>query len=238
MTQSKYRYLAPNSVTFLSLVCGVISILMSANGNLQIAGYLVLASYILDSLDGYLARRLKATSDYGLQLDSLVDLVSLGVAPAVVAYQHLQAGGMSMVLSVPFILMAVMAGAFRLARFNLLPPKKTGKESSLGLTISTGGATIALAVLAELSWPNGIMPDVLFLPLVGTMSLFMVSSIPFPAFSRFLGGRTRAVIMVALFVATIIVVGVFTAWFLWTLVFVCGSVVYWLYSLLRRDRRS
>ncbi len=86
---SKYRYLVPNSITFLSLICGIVSIMSSATGNLQLAGGLILTSYILDMFDGEMARRLNAGTPFGLQLDSLVDMVSLGTAPAVLVFMRL-----------------------------------------------------------------------------------------------------------------------------------------------------
>jgi phosphatidylserine synthase len=72
----------------MSLTCCIVSILASAGGNFKFGGALILASYILDLFDGEMARRLRAGSAFGLQLDSLVDMVSLGTAPAVLAFFH------------------------------------------------------------------------------------------------------------------------------------------------------
>jgi phosphatidylserine synthase len=86
---SRARYVVPNSITFLSLAFGVAAILAAATGALTTAGALILISYVLDLFDGEMARRLEAGSSFGLQLDSLVDMVSLGTAPAVLAFFHL-----------------------------------------------------------------------------------------------------------------------------------------------------
>ena len=186
---SKYRYLVPNGITFISLICGIVSLMSAASGYFLVGGSLVLASYILDLFDGALARRLNASSEFGLQLDSLVDMVSLGVAPAFLTFAHLQQQNHEMFWVWPATVLVVMAGAYRLARFNLLPPKLTGRKDSVGLTITAAGATLALTVLAdrspymlELGWD--FIPNVLFIPLMVILSILMVSRIPYPSFGQ------------------------------------------------------
>ncbi len=213
---NKYRYLVPNGITFISLTCGIVSILLSATGNLQPAGILILTSYILDLFDGAMARKLKAGSEFGLQLDSLVDMVSLGTAPAVIAFMHLRAEGLEMIWVWPFAILLPLAGAFRLARFNLLPPKESGNTDSVGLTISTGGATIALAVLSDLAWSVELVPDFAFIPLLGFVSLLMVSKIAFPSFMWVFSGRRRNALLILLFGTSLLQMPFFNAWFMWT----------------------
>ena len=80
-------YLIPNLLTTGSVLCGFVSIIYSFGGNLAIAANLILASFILDGLDGRVARITKTTSDFGAQYDSLADVVSFGVAPSIFLYQ-------------------------------------------------------------------------------------------------------------------------------------------------------
>ena len=196
MKNSKYRYLVPNGFTFISLMCGVVSLMSAVAGNYFVAGYCILGSYILDLLDGASARRLNASSEFGLQLDSLVDMVSLGVAPAMLAFSYVQ-GGLDTAewgiwLATIFM---VMAGAYRLARFNLLPPKTTGRKDSVGLTITAAGATIALAVLADHyhttspHFTGDLIPNTLFVPFMVILSVLMVSRIPYPSFGQVFGHK-------------------------------------------------
>lgn len=216
MTNSKYRYLIPNGITFTSLSCGIIAILLAANNQLYPAGILILASYILDLFDGAAARRLKAGSEFGLQLDSLVDMVSLGTAPAVLAFVHLKNETVPMIWVWPVVLFFALAGAFRLARFNLLPPKQTGSKDSTGLTISTGGATLALAVLADLSKPLLSLPDWWFIPLIVSVAALMVSTISFPSFTGIFSSKRRNLILVTLFgISIFLMASFFNAWFFW-----------------------
>lgn len=188
MRSSKYRYLVPNSITFISLFCGVFAILATIEGQFGVAGALILASYVLDLFDGASARTLNASSEFGLELDSLVDMVSLGVAPAVLTYGYLHATDEQSVLLWLGVAAFVFGGAYRLARFNLLPPKMTGRKESIGLTISAAGATLALAVLADLSPTtsgfNITIPDWGFILLMFALSILMISLIPYPSFSQ------------------------------------------------------
>lgn len=215
--ESRYRYLIPNAVTFLSLGCGISGILAAATGSLTTAGLLILASYILDLFDGELARRLNASSAFGLQLDSLVDMVSLGCAPAVLAFFHLHAL-LDNALLVPLWVIAilyVLAGAFRLARFNLLPTKE-GQTESVGLTISTAGATLTLAVLSDLANPGEWIPDTLFLPLMLLLALLMVSRIGHPSITWIFSHRWANFFYVIYFGVTLLFLQLpfFSVWFL------------------------
>lgn len=217
--KSKYRYLIPNGITFVSLTCGIISILLSASGQLTIAGALILASYVLDLLDGASARYFEAGSEFGLQLDSLVDMVSLGTAPAVLAFVHMESLGLPMFWVWPATVLFPLAGAYRLARFNLLPPKSSGKGDSVGLTITSAGATLALAVLAALAPPLNIMPSIpsfWFVIMVLATCVLMVSRIPFPSFLWVFSSKRKNALLIVLFGISIVLTPTFfNAWFFW-----------------------
>jgi CDP-diacylglycerol--serine O-phosphatidyltransferase len=235
MIARKYRVLIPNGLTFLSLLCGTCAILLSAATpeaadaprSLWGAGLLILASYLLDWGDGLVARRLHASTAFGLQLDSLVDMVSLGVAPAVLLFMYsLRGMGISPWLSGPVVVLVPLAGAFRLARFNLLPPKTTSRTDSVGLTISTGGALVTLAVLSNLA--AGATPSVvLYLCMTVGISGLMVSTIPFPALAGLVAGWRTTVVVLGLIGATLVTLPFFTTWLVWTSVYVGGAVVRW-----------
>ena len=97
----KLRPYIPNTLTFLSMACGLSAILISSLGFIFQAGLLILVSFILDSLDGFSARQLKANTEIGLQLDSLADMISLGVAPLVLIFHHLISRGFAIGLIFP-----------------------------------------------------------------------------------------------------------------------------------------
>jgi CDP-diacylglycerol--serine O-phosphatidyltransferase len=233
MIARKYRVLIPNGLTFLSLLCGTCSILVAAATPeiadapryLWCAGLLILVSYLIDWGDGLVARLLHASTAFGLQLDSLVDMVSLGVAPTVLLFMYgLRVVGVSPWLSGPVVVLIPLAGAFRLARFNLLPPKTSSQTESVGLTISTGGALLALAVLSNLA--AGAAPSaVLYLCVTVGISFLMVSTIPFPSLTwLFAGWRTTGVVL-GLMGASLVGLSFFTAWLVWTSAYVGVALI-------------
>lgn len=223
MLANRYRYLIPNSITFLSLFCGIFSIFCSATGRLLWAGLLILSSYVLDNFDGILARRLNASTAFGLQLDSLVDMVSLGAAPAVLLFTHLQQSGLTGIWLWPIISLLPMAGAFRLARFNLLPIK-TGAQDSLGLTISTGGVTVALAVTANVYSKGNFISPLAFLTIIIVISLLMVSKIRFPPLPWVFSSRLSTLAVVGLGLWLSINYSVIHSWFWLTGGYVTASL--------------
>lgn len=216
LKSSNTRFIIPNLITFLSLTCGVIAIMLAGSGELALAGPFILGSYVLDLLDGEAARRLDAGTKFGLQLDSLVDLVSLGVAPAMLAFFHLQhEGGVSPYLLWPVSVLYVAAGAFRLARFNLLPVK-VGQTDSVGLTISTAGATLTLAVMSDIANVEEVLANVLFIPLLLALALLMISRISFPSIVWLFSRWWANLIYMAYLILTLVVLRLsfFHVWFL------------------------
>jgi len=173
------RKYIPSIVTYTTLICGMMAIVQAIKGNLGISAALVLTGYILDALDGEIARRLNVASPFGLQLDSLVDIVIFGVAAPILVYIHLQNTMIATWLIWIGILVFSMAAAFRLARFNLSVGGGKPRDST-GLTISTSGAYLTLSVLADRVFNASIIPDWLFPPILLILALLMVSRIRFP----------------------------------------------------------
>lgn len=218
--KSQYRYLIPNSITFTSLTCGIIAILLAATGELVTAGILILASYILDLFDGASARYFNAGSAFGLQLDSLVDMVSLGTAPTVLAFMYLYLADVASTLLIGVLaVFFALAGAYRLARFNLLPPKASGRGDSAGLTISSAGATLALAIVSDMTILTLRLPAGWLMPIMVICGLLMVSRIPFPSFTGVFKGRGRIGVLLVLFTITIVWATFGKAWHFWNTVY-------------------
>ncbi|WP_397538107.1 CDP-diacylglycerol--serine O-phosphatidyltransferase [Rummeliibacillus pycnus] len=107
----------PNLFTIGNLLCGVISITFIMSGFLEVASIFIFLSAILDFLDGRIARKLKVNSELGVELDSLADIVSFGVAPALLFHSIATP---SILTSLAFILFPTM-GALRLAKFSVKP---------------------------------------------------------------------------------------------------------------------
>lgn len=161
----------PNIFTLLNLTFGVLSLLYAVHQDYLAAAVFILVAALLDGVDGRIARRLHVSSELGKQLDSLSDLVSFGVAPAMLIYlsifaPHYSAWG-SMLLTVVYVL----CGAFRLARFNTA----NIQDYFIGIPITAAGGIIALLSLFDSYLSPGF-----FLILMPLLSYLMVSSIKVP----------------------------------------------------------
>src|SRR4030065_678458 len=107
----------PNLFTAINMFCGFLSILSASEGNFNYAAWLIYIAAIFDALDGMVARLTNSSSELGVELDSLSDIVSFGAAPAFILYKtylyQFDVYGI-IIASLPMI-----AGGFRLARFNV-----------------------------------------------------------------------------------------------------------------------
>ncbi|WP_145634867.1 CDP-diacylglycerol--serine O-phosphatidyltransferase [Neorhizobium alkalisoli] len=112
------RLMVPNLITVLAICAGLTGIRLAFEGRYELAVAMVLLAAFLDGIDGRVARLLKATSSFGVQMDSLADIVNFGVAPALVSYAYLLHNGHSLGW-IAALIYAIGAG-LRLARFNVM----------------------------------------------------------------------------------------------------------------------
>ncbi|MBL9107074.1 MAG: CDP-alcohol phosphatidyltransferase family protein [Myxococcales bacterium] len=147
MATSKLRYWPPNLATMGAMLCGLLSMVASLESRFVEAGWLILLSTFLDRADGILARSLKATSRFGVQMDSFADFFDFGVAPAVLLFAALTrtpglpfAEGGGYVLAVAAAAFWVFTATFRLARFNVLTEDSADKTIFNGIptTLAAG----------------------------------------------------------------------------------------------------
>jgi CDP-diacylglycerol--serine O-phosphatidyltransferase len=138
-------YILPNLITTGNLFWGFFAIMKALSGEFAWAGSAILLGAVFDMLDGRVARLTKGSSEFGVQYDSLCDLVSFGCAPAVIMYQYgLHTYG-RIGWVVCFLFMA--CGALRLARFNVMSSIGKASGDFTGLPIPMAAATIATFVL-------------------------------------------------------------------------------------------
>lgn len=186
---SRLRYTIPNSFTALSLLLGVASIVTTQLGELELAAWIIVWCGLLDVMDGASARLLKATSTFGAEFDSMADLVAFGVAPAVLMLNAgMQLGGIEYDSGQFWVLMVaiavfVLAGAMRLARFNLVSDQpSTGWFTGIPIT-AAGGAMVSSVVLVLIRYPEiaASLPLHLYMPiLMFVLALLMISRLRFP----------------------------------------------------------
>jgi len=137
-------YLIPSLFTTGNLICGFFSIVSTFNGHYLQAAIFIILAHLLDGLDGYVARLTKTTSQFGIEFDSLADLVSFGVAPGVLVYYWalLPWGTWGWLAACLY----VVCGALRLARFNV-QVRNVEKSHFVGLPIPGAAEMIAAIVL-------------------------------------------------------------------------------------------
>ncbi len=126
------------------MTAGLASILAAANGHLTNAAQLIMLAMLLDGLDGNLARRFNRVTEFGAELDSYVDMIAFGIAPAVLIYRSFPTGHEI----VNFLLALITAGlgVVRLSRFKASDPFR-GQKGYVGLPITISAAWIALFTL-------------------------------------------------------------------------------------------
>ena len=183
------RYTVPNGVTALSLLFGVASIVNTQLGDLEFAAWLIVWCGLLDTIDGVAARLLKATSSFGAEFDSMADLVSFGVAPSILVLNAgMRLGGIEFDTGQFWVLAVacgvfVLAGAMRLARFNLATSKpRSGWYVGVPITAAGGGMLSSLVLVLLMYEQIAIaMPLKLYLPiLMFVLAIMMISRLRFP----------------------------------------------------------
>jgi CDP-diacylglycerol--serine O-phosphatidyltransferase len=178
-------YLLPNLLTSASLFSGFYAIIAAIKGNYQAAAVAILIAGILDGLDGRVARWTRTTTRFGLEYDSLSDLVAFGVAPGILAFMWgLQDYGRLGWLAA---FLYVATTALRLARFNTLSQSSNSHERGyfLGLPCPSAAAVLATSVLlCQYFGIFGPVRHVAVLIMVYGLSFLMVSSVRYHSFKE------------------------------------------------------
>ncbi len=183
-------YLVPNILTTGNLFSGLYAILAVFNANYFAAAVAILVALVFDMLDGKSARWMNSTSQFGVEYDSLADLVSFGVAPGLLIYTWaLKAHGMA---GSAIMFAFVACGALRLARFNVIVNPSEGKYFT-GLPIPAAASVLATLVIFDrhvLQMGSQIKP-ILILVLTLTLAFLMVSTVKYRSFKdlKFKRGR-------------------------------------------------
>lgn len=215
----------PNFITSLNLASGFIAIILAFKGDLSNASWFIMAAMVFDFFDGFSARLLKAYSDIGKELDSLADVVSFGVAPAVIIYQLLAAASgaaeqafpeasgsfSSIILWLP-VIMPVCA-ALRLAKFNI---DSTQATSFKGLPTPANALAVVSVVLADyygnsnlISSFTGSQVSIILFTII--ISLLMVTRLPLLSLKMShlrLDGNEGRYILAGLIILAVILFGV------------------------------
>lgn len=187
------RVIVPSFFTLMNLFCGFLAIVQIAEGQLQYGAWLIIFAGVFDALDGFMARLTNSSSTFGLELDSLSDVVSFGVAPGFLLYffalDSIQFPGLILAA------LPALCGAIRLARYNI-DAKVDELDKFKGLPIPVQATMIVgfyLSFKDNLDLFSSFDAGVnnVIIPMVLILSLLMVSTVPFDKIPRFNNGQLR-----------------------------------------------
>lgn len=260
----KGLYLVPSAFTAGNIGMGFFSVMSSLRGFQLLGGptpdfgnatvhfdHAAIAigfALLFDMLDGRIARLTKTTTEIGIQLDSIADVVTFGLAPAVLAYvwgygARLEEGSHLHKLAWFLSFMYLICGAFRLARFNVQASRprilaegtpKVDKKSYVGLPIPVAGGLIAALVhfspapLISLGADKAELYSGLLMVLVGFLSVMMVSTWRFSSFKT-VGTNVRSMRTIILALSVLVLIFLYSQYVLLAIV-----ILYILYGLLSR----
>jgi len=175
----KFAYLIPNFFTALSVFFGIMSIIASSQGKYEKAFIYIVLSLIADGLDGRVARLTNTTSKFGVEFDSLADIVAFGVAPAMLLFFSIgeHYGRFGALVSGLY----VVFGAIRLARFNVTT-NENDPRYFIGLPIPTAAVVLGSWVMLDVSYDSGL--DLVILVGALFVGLLMVSNFRYPSFKK------------------------------------------------------
>lgn len=177
-------YLLPNLITTAGLFSGFYAIICTLNHDYRLAAIMILVAQLCDVLDGRIARLTRSSSSFGVQYDSLADLIAFGVAPGILVYTWaLRPWGRWGWLAATLY---VTAGALRLARFNV-QVGTVERRHFLGLPIPAGANMIAATVLLYyyLGGQGAAHKQVLMLAVIYGVAALMVSEFRYFSFKEF-----------------------------------------------------
>ncbi len=176
-----YIYILPNLMTVANLFCGFISVIFSIKGEFKSAAIAVVIAAVFDQLDGRLARLTHATSKFGAELDSLCDLVSFGLAPAMLMYLWALNPYGRVGMMACFLFLA--CGALRLARFNVqVGVVEKNYFQGLPIPMAAGILTTSYLAFDELAWAPDSWRGWLLFSMVVVMAFVMVSNFRYRSF--------------------------------------------------------
>jgi CDP-diacylglycerol--serine O-phosphatidyltransferase len=181
--------LVPGFFTMANMFCGYYSAVLSSQQRFTTAAWLIIAAGVLDVLDGKLARLTQSSSEFGVQYDSMADVISFGLASSVLSYYVFLHNWGTIGLLLSYI--PLVFGSIRLARFNTRA-SDTEKRYFEGLPIPAAAITIATFVIFNYELWDAMHWSHILVPLIILVSLLMVTSIRYESMPNFSLSTSRS----------------------------------------------
>ena len=243
VSDKKARTILPNAITLIGVCIGLTSIKFAIDGKFAIAIIAILFAGLMDALDGRIARLIKGTSKMGKELDSLGDVVSFGVAPALIMYfwnlQYLDKFGWFVCL------IYVVCVALRLARFNVNSEEEPSWKDNFfeGMPSPAGGLVVLMPLVLSFSGYGELFFQVnydLLVPIFFiVVSVLLISTIPTYSFKKIVIPRTMTKFLlfgIVLFFGALLVY-TFKILAISSLVYICLiPISYFHYKKIRKEK--
>jgi len=229
-------YLLPNILTLCGLFSGFFAIMATVNGNFLYAAWAIIIANIFDGLDGWLARLTNTTTRFGIELDSLSDLVTFGVAPALMMYKWALMPFDRIGWAAAFLFVA--CGALRLARFNV-QSGQPGSKAFKGMPIPGAASVLSSIVIFYYEFWTGIPEkNIFFLIIIILLSLLMVSTLRYHGLKEidFKERMPFWFLIVFVLVLFILLVHPPTAIFVFAMTYLFWGIIENIYLLIRKRR--
>ncbi|RDU62865.1 CDP-diacylglycerol--serine O-phosphatidyltransferase [Helicobacter sp. MIT 14-3879] len=222
-------YIIPNLFTAMSAFLGISSIIYASNGKIEFACWLVIVSMILDGLDGRVARITNTSSKFGVEFDSLCDMVAFGCAPSILLYLSIgnQYGRLGLVVSSLF----VVFGAIRLARFNIIITNETSNYF-IGLPIPSAAIFVVTMLILKDRYNIFLEYEFILLAFSFIVGILMVSNIRYPNFKHIKWNLSKMIILIIL-LSVIFIHPIESIFILITLYIIFGIIRY-IYILISK----
>jgi len=197
-----YRGFFPGVFTMGNVICGFLSILSAFEGNVTTACWFIILAGFLDALDGRVARLSGATSQFGVELDSLADFLSFGVAPALLVYTiKLSAlGKWGWLISIVFI----TAASYRLARYNLMADSEE-KKDFLGMPVPLAAFGLVSYVIFSYQLWGELRHDEVLVSMIIGFAFLMVSQVQYDTLPEHFSSKWDRAKLAALILAAVAV---------------------------------
>ena len=243
VSDKKARIILPNAITLIGVCIGLTSIKFAIDGKFAIAIIAILFAGLMDALDGRIARLIKGTSKMGKELDSLGDVISFGVAPALIMYfwnlQYLDKLGWFVCL------IYVVCVALRLARFNINAEEDPSWKDNFfeGMPSPAGGIIVLIPLIFSFSGLGEFFPKINYDLLVPVffiiVSILLISTIPTYSFKKIVIQRSMTKFLlfgIVLFFGALLVY-TFKVLAVSTIVYLCLIPISYLhYKKIKKDK--
>jgi CDP-diacylglycerol--serine O-phosphatidyltransferase len=230
-------YILPNSITLCGMFAGFFAIISVLKGDYVVAAWAILVASVFDGLDGWVARLTYSTTKFGIELDSLSDVIAFGVAPAALLYKWALMPFGRVGWAAAFLFIA--CGALRLARYNI-QMGSAEKKSFTGMPIPAAAGVVLSMVLfyGEMGW----VPEKSYFILSVTflVSILMVSTLKFHSPKEIEIKKRKPFWALVGVVLSFVIVGMHpeVALFAIAVVYTTGAIIENAYLLLRGEQRE